>query len=134
MVSSRAFFDHMSDNNGSHTWGCLLWSRKIPPRRSILALRILYDRLPTECSLKSRGTHLASICHLCKKDLENPQHLFVDCDYVRFLWRKLEELFHSKIDCAFPLHELILHLLKINFSPQVKILWKRTIFSLLWTI
>ena len=74
----------------------------IPLRRLLLAWMILHDRLPTERALKKRGIHLASICRLCEKDSKNSQHLLVECDYARFLWHKLGELFHSQIDSAMP--------------------------------
>ena len=38
------------------------------------------------------------------------------------------------IDLNASIHDLVLSLLKIKFSPQVKILWKAGIFSLLWAV
>jgi hypothetical protein len=66
----------------------LLWHRQVPLKVSILAWRLLRDRLPTKTNLVSRGI-LAPDIHGCVAGCggtETARHLFLSCSTFGSLW------------------------------------------------
>ncbi|GAU25959.1 hypothetical protein TSUD_373600 [Trifolium subterraneum] len=66
----------------------LIWHSQVPLKVSILAWRLLRDRLPTKANLISRGC-LSSAVHHCVTgcgEVESAQHLFLSCSTFGSLW------------------------------------------------
>ncbi|GAU24717.1 hypothetical protein TSUD_355460 [Trifolium subterraneum] len=66
----------------------LIWHPQVPLKVSILAWRLLRDRLPTKANLITRGI-LPSATHLCVSgcgEVETVQHLFHSCSTFGSLW------------------------------------------------
>ena len=66
----------------------MVWHRQVPLKVSILAWRLLHNRLPTKSNLASHGI-LVHDMHLCVfgcGEVETAQHLFVSCPIFRDLW------------------------------------------------
>ncbi|GAU15824.1 hypothetical protein TSUD_236400 [Trifolium subterraneum] len=66
----------------------LIWHDQVPLKVSILAWRLLRDRLPTKSNLVARGI-LSSEAHHCVsgcKAIESAQHLFLSCSTFGSLW------------------------------------------------
>ncbi|KAK9270308.1 hypothetical protein L1049_025886 [Liquidambar formosana] len=70
------------------SWAKHLWKSYVPPRIATVALRLLWDRLPTELELQKRCFHIASCCSLCHSFShgETITHLFLHCDSAKGLW------------------------------------------------
>ncbi|GJX29229.1 reverse transcriptase domain, reverse transcriptase zinc-binding domain protein [Tanacetum coccineum] len=63
------------------------WNKLVPIKISILAWRLINDRLPTRSKLYSRGIDLHSLlCPVCDENIESAQHLLVHCNLACDLW------------------------------------------------
>ena len=67
----------------------LIWHKKVPLKVSILAWRLLHDRLPTKSNLLNRGilSHEAAICSDVCGQAETASHLFLQCDTYASMWQ-----------------------------------------------
>ncbi|GAU40500.1 hypothetical protein TSUD_189820 [Trifolium subterraneum] len=66
----------------------LIWHSQVPLKVSILAWRLLRDRLPTKVNLITRGI-LPLTAQLCVSgcgEVETAQHLFLSCSMFGSLW------------------------------------------------
>lgn len=65
---------------------------KVPLKVSILAWRLLRDRLPTKSNLVNRGvlSAEAAICSTTCGQGETTTHLFLQCDYYALLWQLVQ--------------------------------------------
>jgi hypothetical protein len=66
----------------------LIWHSQVPLKVSILAWRLLRDRLPTKDNLVTRGI-LPTADHLCVSgcgEVESAHHLFISCGTFGSLW------------------------------------------------
>ncbi|GAU10297.1 hypothetical protein TSUD_420400, partial [Trifolium subterraneum] len=68
--------------------GDLIWHKQVPLKVSILAWRLLRNRLPTKDNLANRGiiTLEAQSCVAGCGALESAQHLFISCSTFGSLW------------------------------------------------
>jgi hypothetical protein len=57
-------------------WAKLIWSIVIPPSKSLLVWRLMYDKLPTDENLMPRGCYLPSMCSICKNHVDSTFHVF----------------------------------------------------------
>jgi hypothetical protein len=66
----------------------LIWHPQVPLKMSILAWRLLRDRLPTKINLPNRGfTNVADIfCVTGCRHVESVGHLFLHCDFFGAIW------------------------------------------------
>ncbi|CAJ2641817.1 unnamed protein product [Trifolium pratense] len=74
----------------------LIWHPQVPLKVSILAWRLLRDRLPTRVNLVTRRV-LPPTAHMCVfgcGEAESAHHLFISCGFVGSLW----DLVRSWID------------------------------------
>ncbi|CAJ2638513.1 unnamed protein product [Trifolium pratense] len=66
----------------------LIWHPQVPLKVSVLAWRILRDRLPTKTNLVTRGI-LSPAAHFCVSgcgEAESAHHLFISCSTFGSLW------------------------------------------------
>jgi hypothetical protein len=71
--------------------GDLVWHKQGPPKVSILAWRLLRDRLPTKTNLLRRGIIQPVTIRCvagCEFD-ESAPHLFLHCDIFGSLWQHI---------------------------------------------
>ncbi|XP_024631708.1 uncharacterized protein [Medicago truncatula] len=66
----------------------MIWHRQVPLKVSVLAWRLLRDRLPTKSNLIYRGviSPEAGLCVSGCGALESAQHLFLSCSSFASLW------------------------------------------------
>jgi hypothetical protein len=74
---------HLADAYNFHStqfqdleWSKFLWCPDIPPSKSLLAWRLMHNKIPTDENLQIRGCALPSMCSLCCKKEESSFHLF----------------------------------------------------------
>ncbi|GAU34816.1 hypothetical protein TSUD_394420 [Trifolium subterraneum] len=78
----------MQDSVTLHAADDLIWHPQVPLKVSILAWRLLRDRLPTKANLVTRDI-LSSEAHFCVSGcrmVESAQHLFLSCSTFGSLW------------------------------------------------
>ena len=69
----------------------LVWHQQVPLKVSILAWRLLRDRLPTKRNLLRRGIiqPSANLCAVRCGNIESSLHLFIHCDIFGALWQHI---------------------------------------------
>ncbi|GAU19084.1 hypothetical protein TSUD_79060 [Trifolium subterraneum] len=87
-VRSAYYFLTSQDSVTLHAADGLIWHPQVPLKVSILAWRLLRDRLPTKANLVTRGI-LSPEAHFCVSGceaVESAQHLFLSCSTFGPLW------------------------------------------------
>jgi len=88
--SVRSGYQMLSDHNHPvlHDSERLIWHPQVPSKVSILAWRLLRDRLPTKSNLLNRGIIQGDgvLCVAGCDQIESMQHLFIDCNFFGSLW------------------------------------------------
>ncbi|GAU34797.1 hypothetical protein TSUD_206010 [Trifolium subterraneum] len=87
---------HLDDAAG------LIWHPQVPLKVSILAWRLLRDRLPTKVNLITRGI-LPAVAHYCVSgcgEEESAQHLFLSCSTFGSLWSLVSSWIGSSLVMA----------------------------------
>jgi len=95
----------------------------IPPSRSILAWRVLHDKLSTDAALCTRGFIFPSCCRLCSAAEEDLCHFFLECPFVRGLWEAMSFAFRHRLYLD-ELVDLRREAMQISFSTQFQSLWQ----------
>ena len=66
---------------------CNLWKSKAVPSATLLAWRLLENKLATRVNMSRRGVLVdSSLCGLCGLEEESCCHLFFDCIFARRVW------------------------------------------------
>lgn len=91
--SVRSAYDMLTSDNSNlvNEVSDLIWHKHVPLKVSILAWRLLRNRLPTQANLVARGM-LAQDANLCVAgcgEVETIQHLFVSCPIYSALWHQV---------------------------------------------
>ncbi|GAU21406.1 hypothetical protein TSUD_32360 [Trifolium subterraneum] len=79
-----------------------IWHSQVPLKVSILAWRLLWDRLPTKVNLITRGI-LPAVAHYCVsgcREVESAQHLFLSCSTFGSLWSLVSSWIGSSLVMA----------------------------------
>ncbi|KAF1882437.1 hypothetical protein Lal_00039085 [Lupinus albus] len=74
-------------------WCKLIWTKFIPPSKSLSTWRLFHHKMPTDENLQKRGCHLASMCSNCYSQIETSNHVFLTCSFVVQLWDWLGGIF-----------------------------------------
>lgn len=74
-------------------WSKLIWNSTLPPSRSFLIWRLMYNKLSANENLIRRGCITVSICNLFNQATESSNHLFLDCQFARSLWLWFNQIF-----------------------------------------
>ncbi|CAJ2646936.1 unnamed protein product [Trifolium pratense] len=113
-------------------WAKSIWSKDIPPSRSLLAWRVMLDKVPTDDKLSERGCNLPSMCSLCNNHSETMFHLFFQCSFAFQIWCWLATVL--EVTLHFQSMTDIWLLAEKNWSPQCKIVIKAALIHLLYAI
>lgn len=81
----EAFLFKSQATNNLH-WATTIWSKDVPPSKSLLCWRLMHNKISTDENLLSRGCALPSMYLNCNKTFESSFHLFFECDFARKLW------------------------------------------------
>jgi hypothetical protein len=113
-------------------WAKLVWNADIPPSRSLLAWRLMHEKLPTDENLMTRGCAVPSMCNFCCNHVETSFHIFFECQFAIKLWSWLAGCLSSTLQ--FTSMEDIWKLCDLHWSPQSKITLAAAIVNLIHTI
>jgi len=110
----------------------LIWHRHIPLKVSILAWRLLHNRLPTKANLMARGI-LAQVAQLCVSgcgEVETSQHLYASCPIFGELWLHVRHWIGvSGLDP----YDIADHFLQFTYLSGEAVS-KRSFMQLLWLV
>jgi ribonuclease HI len=113
-------------------WAKLIWCKDIPPSKSLLAWRLMHDKLPTDDNLRLRGCNLPSICNLCLNQEESSFHLFFDCPFAVNIWTWLSQIIGMQLQ--FQSIEDIWKICDRNWTPQCKLVIRASLVNIISTI
>jgi hypothetical protein len=113
-------------------WAKLIWNSDIPPSKSMLAWRLMHEKLPTDENLLTRGCAIPSMCNFCCSHVETSFHIFFECQFAIKLWSWLAGCLNLTLQ--FTSMEDIWKLCDLHWSPQSKITLAAAIVNLLHTI
>jgi ribonuclease HI len=113
-------------------WTKFVWSPDIPPSKSLMAWRLMHDKMPTDENLILRGCIITSMCNLCHKHVETTFHMFFQCEFAVKLWSWLAGCLNLTIQ--FTTMEDMWRLCEMNWSPQSKVTLIAAIINLLNTL
>ncbi|GKV50004.1 hypothetical protein SLEP1_g56722 [Rubroshorea leprosula] len=68
-----------------------IWNKLNPTKVSCFGWRLLLNGLPTKSNLQKRGILLEeeeSICSVCRRNVEDENHLFAQCNKIQELWMR----------------------------------------------
>ncbi|GAU25889.1 hypothetical protein TSUD_164300 [Trifolium subterraneum] len=108
----------------------LIWHKQVPLKISIMAWRLLRDRLPTKANLAERGI-ITPAAHLCVSGcggIESAQHLFLSCSTFGSLWSSVRSWIG--FSAADP-QSLSDHFLQFTFSLGGTMI-RRSFMQLIW--
>lgn len=109
-------------------WTKNIWSKDIPPFKSLLVWRCMLNKLATDKNLSSRGCQQPSRCSLCLKNVESSFHLFFKCVYAQNIWNWLASSINYTLQ--FQSKEEIWSLCNRSWSPQCKVMITAALFNL----
>jgi len=87
MLTLKDAYEYKRHHPPKTLWAKSIWSKDIPPEKSLLAWRIMHDKVPTDDNLMSRGCLIPSMCSLCLSNNESTFHLFFQCPYTINIWK-----------------------------------------------
>ena len=96
-------------------WAKNIWCPDIPPSKSLLVWRLMFNKVPTDENLSLRGSFLPSMCSSCKSQSEDSHHLFVECLFALKMWSWLASIL--TIDVPLNSKEDIWLILERGWSP-----------------
>jgi len=89
--SVRGAYQLLTSQDNAHveTAADLIWNKQVPLKVSILAWRLLRDRLPTKLNLLDHDIISAddTVCLAECGHVETTQHLILSCNYYDSLWQ-----------------------------------------------
>jgi hypothetical protein len=110
--------------------GDLLWHKQVPLKVSILAWRLLRDRLPTKANLVTRGIISPDLQHCVTGcgGVETAQHLFLTCSTFGPLWAMVRSWIGFSAADA---HSLSDHFLQFTYLAG-SLRQRRSFLQLVW--
>ncbi|KAK2381212.1 hypothetical protein QL285_068838 [Trifolium repens] len=110
-------------------WSKVLWNVDIPPSKSLVAWRLMHNKMPTDENLKLKGCSLPSMCSLCCKHEESSFHIFFECDFAVILWSWLANCLDMVLQ--FYTMEDMWKICDLNWAPQSKVVISSALINLL---
>jgi len=97
ILTLKEAYDFKKHHFNKVPWAKIIWSKDIPPSKSMLVWRLMLNKLPTDENLIARGCLLPSMCSLCNMNEESSFHLFFEGTYVINLWRWFASLINKQL-------------------------------------
>lgn len=131
-LSLRDSYSFIKQPSTAFQWAKHIWSLDIPPSKSLVAWRVIHDKIPTDEKLQQRGCSFSSMCSLCSSNAETTFHLFFECKFSFMIWC----WFASILDSAqhFQSIEDIWTICDRGWSPQCKFVIQATIVNIFSTV
>jgi len=110
----------------------LIWVTIVPPAKSLVAWKILQNKIPLDSNLQQYGISLCSRCGLCKADQETLQHTFFYWNVTSVCWKWLAEMFNTNTICN-NIND-VLHFMEKQCSSQLKDIRIAACINIFWII
>ncbi|KAL8524600.1 hypothetical protein ACS0TY_014270 [Phlomoides rotata] len=70
----------------------IVWNKHVPLKITSFSWKLIQDRVPTMWNLLQRGAfnpNFSTKCIMCGKFDEDTKHIFFDCHFTIFVWKKV---------------------------------------------
>jgi ribonuclease HI len=132
-LSLKDAFLHQAPVGQNVKWTKLLWNISIPPAKSLLVWRLMYNKLSTDENLLVRGCYLPSMCSICGSNAESSSHLFFQCTFATMLWNWFLSLINLHCNIS-DIHD-VWKICDRSWGPQCKLVITAAIihiFNAIW--
>lgn len=111
-----------------------IWKSFAPLKFQIHAWLAVEGKLNTTDILQRKGVQISTICSLCQQETETVQHLFLNCEKTKQLWREVRERggWAGRLNAPSSFESLF-----INMPPAAhcsKKAWRSIVQAGLWSI
>ncbi|CAN7125978.1 unnamed protein product, partial [Brassica rapa subsp. narinosa] len=131
--SSRKTWSIIRERQPIRGWHKEVWFKGHIPKHAFTMWIAVLDRLPTRNRLASWGMLTPISCCLCSSSDESRDHIFVECDYTKELWRQML----IKLSDTTRTFDSWLHLLawcSLNTNKSQKTLRKTAVQAIIYNI
>ena len=111
-----------------------IWKSSIPTRIKLFAWSLCLERINTYDVLQRKRPFSClspTWCVLCKQDQKSILHLFIQCDYARFLWIKIFREFGVTTEIPNNFLDLLKGCPNECYTNTIKALWLCVIWAIL---
>ena len=125
------------DNIQDFQFHKFIWKANILVRIRFFACSLCLERINTYDVLQKRRPFMClhpSWCVMCKKDRESIFHLFLHCDFARFLWSKVFREFQVLSDVPNNFLDLLKGCSNARWTQKIRSLWVCVVWAILWGI
>jgi len=129
MLTLKDAYEYKRHHPPKTLWAKSIWSKDIPPTKSLLAWRIMHDKVPTDDNLMSRGCLIPSRCSLCLSNNESTFHLFFQCPYAVNIWKWFASVLN--LNLHFQTIDDIWSLCHKRWNPQCKLVVTSALINIL---
>jgi len=79
-------------------WTKLVRNVSITPSKSFMVWRLIHHKMPTDDNVAGGGCYMPSNGNLCCKQVENYEHLFMQCPFATSIWNWLYSIIDQNIN------------------------------------
>ncbi|XP_026378924.1 uncharacterized protein LOC113273413 [Papaver somniferum] len=110
-----------------------VWKKNIPPKVSFMLWACFHDSLSTLSMLQHRGVEIQSvICPICKREVEDSDHLLVSCSYAFEVWTHFINSFKVSWFAPNTVKGFFEAWSLNNLPGRCKEVWWKTIYGVIW--
>jgi hypothetical protein len=97
LLSFKDAYFHFSPTGQQIPWAKTIWNQHFPPSKSFVLWKWLWNVLPTDDVLMTRGCNIASRCDLCGTNFEASHHIFIHCRFARKIWQWFSHILQMQV-------------------------------------
>ncbi|XP_026453969.1 uncharacterized protein LOC113355345 [Papaver somniferum] len=117
------------------TFQKFLWKKQVPTKVSFLLWAYMHNSTPTLTMLSHRGVEVASDrCHFCQTEVEDADHIFVNCKYTYEIWMEFLRTFRMQWVMPFTLQSLFEMWSQCKLRGRCRDVWERIHYVIIWHI
>ncbi|XP_004229148.1 uncharacterized protein [Solanum lycopersicum] len=85
----RQIYYHLKEMKQRPAWTCLMYRNAARPKAYIIMWIMMHQKLSTVDKLVQWGIEVDKECVLCKNAEESAEHLFLQCQFARKVWKRI---------------------------------------------
>lgn len=133
VASFRYIFDNLYLPSSSSS--ICNWIKTLPRKVNVHVWRVIQRRLPTLSNLEKRGiTIVNNACYLCRGQVENEDHLFVECSIAKKIIENIGKWWNVRVNRMDNLDDLIKWPKEVGFKGNKETLFMGVLYSYLWLL
>lgn len=112
-----------------------VWNKKVPPKAQMLVWLAIQNAFPTMDNLNKRGCEFSNtLCCLCNAVNEDVNHVFLNCNFAKQIWIKLENPLDKTWSHKTDIQNQFLDWHSSSCKGLAKKVWPIIPFAICWAI